>query len=66
VSQDASRSGKLPAGELMMMPLGIFPTGTLTGSHSLIVTARMTLGSGNWNVPAAGSLLNAMVRPSFA
>jgi hypothetical protein len=46
VSQDASRSGKLPAGELMMIPLGVFPTGTLTGSHSLIVTIRRTLGTG--------------------
>jgi hypothetical protein len=66
VSPDVNRSGALPAGEALPLPLGVFPTGTLTGSHSLVVTARMTLGSGNWNVPAAGSLLNAMVRPSFA
>jgi hypothetical protein len=66
VSQDAVRSGALPAGEIMMIPLGVFPTGTLTGSHSLIVAVRRTLGTGNWNVPAGGSILNATVRPSFA
>jgi hypothetical protein len=66
VSQDAVRSAALPSGETIMMPLNTFPTATLTGSHSLIVAVRNTSGSGNWNVPAAGSLLNAMVRPSFA
>lgn len=66
ISQDSVRSGKLPAGETIMVPLGSFATGTLTGSHSVIVTVRRTLGSGTWNVISTGSLVNAMIRPSFA
>jgi hypothetical protein len=66
VSQSSVRSGQLPAGEVIMVPLSVFPTGTLTGAHSVIVTCTRTLGSGNWNVPAAGSIVNCTIRPSTA
>lgn len=66
VSQTAVRSGQLPAGEVIMIPLSPFPSATLTGAHTLIVTCTRTLGSGNWNVPASGSILNATIRPSTA
>jgi hypothetical protein len=66
ISQDVNRTGQFPAGQLMPLPLGAFPSGTLTGSHTVIVTARRTLGAGNWNVPAGGSIVNCAIRPSFA
>lgn len=66
IAQDSVRSGQEPAGEAIMIPLGSFATGTLTGSHTVIVTARRTLGTGNWNVLSTGSLVNCMIRPSFA
>lgn len=68
VSQDIASYGQ--PGMLVPIPLNSFPTGTLTGAHSLVVTARKTFdstgGNSNWNVPAGGSLLNAFIRPSYA
>lgn len=64
VSQPGIRSGALPAGEIIMVPLSTFTTGTLTGAHTLICTAQLTVGAGNWNVPATGSILNAIIRPA--
>ena len=66
ISQTSNRSGQLPAGEAIPIPLGTFPSATLTGAHTVIVTATRTLGSGNWNVPAGGSIVNCMIRPSYA
>lgn len=66
ISQDSVRSGALPAGEVIPIPLGTWPSGTLTGAHSAVVTARRTLGTGNWACSAGGSIVNCMVRPSFA
>jgi hypothetical protein len=65
ISQTSNRSGALPAGEAIPIPLGTFPSATLTGAHTVIVTATRTLGSGNWNVPASGSIVNCMIRPSY-
>lgn len=66
ISQDVPRSGQLPAGEVIPIPLGTWPSGTLTGAHSIVVTARRVLGSGNWNIPSGGSIANCLIRPSFA
>lgn len=66
ISQDVPRSGQFPAGEIMGVPLGACPSGTLTGAHSVVVTARMISGSGNWAVAAGGSLFNCDIFPSYA
>lgn len=68
VSQDIASFGA--PGIVVPLPLNTFPSGTLTGAHTLVVTARKTQdtsgGGGNWNIPAGGSLLNAFIRPSYA
>jgi hypothetical protein len=66
ISQTVNRSGQLPAGEAIPIPLGTWPSGTLTGAHSVVVTAARTLGSGNWNIPASGSIVNCMIRPAYS
>lgn len=66
ISQDVPRSGAFPAGEVMPLSGSPFPSGTLTGAHTVIATGRMILGSGNWAVGAGDSLVNCMIRPSLA
>lgn len=65
ISQISTRSGALPAGEIIMVPIGVTPSGTLTGSHTLVVSGVRTAGSGNWAVGSGGSIVNAMIRPSY-
>lgn len=66
VSHEGARAAEQPTWSPLQIPLATFPTATLTGNHSLIVTARRTVGFGGWSVPTGGSLLNAIIRPSYA
>lgn len=65
ISQISTRSGQLPAGQIIMIPIGVTPSGTLTGTHNLVVSGVRTAGTGNWAVGSGGSIVNAMIRPSY-
>lgn len=67
IAQDAFRAPGMPAGEVMQLVGTPFPTGELTGTHTVIATARRTFGTGSWSVPASsaivGQQLTCQIRP---
>lgn len=63
VSGRAIRSGSLPNGELVTMPLTI-RSDVLTGAHSLVVTLARQTGTANAITEATDNMISVRVRPA--